>query len=319
MTGVGGAPRVGGRQHVPVLYQAVVTGLRPGPGGRYIDGTVGAGGHAAGLLAASAPDGQLLGLDRDPAALAVAREQLAVFGPRVKLLQASYTQMAEAAATVWSDGKPVDGILLDLGLSSLQLDDPARGFAFQAEGPLDMRFDPAASLTAAEIVNTWPMDELAEIIYRYGEDGHARRIARAIEAARPLRTTRELAEVVAQAAGGRRGPPGRTHPATRTFQALRIAVNGELEAVSAALPVALGLLRPGGRLAVISFHSLEDRLVKEFIRRQARGEDDLNLPRPAPFEPTMREITRKPLTASVEEVAQNPRARSAKLRIAEKI
>ena len=197
-----GAEGAGQRQHVPVLYQAVLTGLRPGQGGRYIDGTVGAGGHATGLLAASAPDGQLLGLDRDPAALAVARENLAVFGQRVKLLQASYTQMAEAAATVWPDGIPVDGILLDLGLSSLQLDDAARGFAFQAEGPLDMRFDPAAALTASEIVNTWPSDELAEIIYRYGEDEHGRRIANAIVAARPLRTTRELAEVVARAVAG---------------------------------------------------------------------------------------------------------------------
>ena len=301
--------------HVPVLYQAVITGLQPRPGGRYIDGTLGAGGHAAGVLAASAPDGQLLGLDRDPAALAVAAERLAKFGERARLVRASYTQMAEVAAGF----APVDGILLDLGLSSLQLADPARGFAFQLEGPLDMRFDPAGDLTAADIVNNWPVEDLADIIYRYGEDQNSRRIARAIAAARPLHGTHELAEVISRAVpGGPRGGRSRLHPATRTFQALRIAVNDELESVAAVLPAALGLLRPGGRLAVISFHSLEDRLVKNFFRRQARGEDDPNLPYPAPFEPLLTEVTRKPLVAGEEEVARNPRARSARLRIAEK-
>ena len=299
--------------HEPVLYQEVLAGLHPRPGGKYIDGTVGAGGHAAGLLSASSPDGQLLGLDRDPAALAAAAETLAPFGARARLVQASYTQMAEAAAGF----APVDGILLDLGLSSLQLDDPRRGFAFQADGPLDMRFDPAADLTAAEIVNSWPLDELADIIFRYGEDRMARRIARAIGVARPLSTTSELAEVIDQAVGGRRGE--RLHPATRTFQALRIAVNGELQAVQAVLPVAVGLLAPGGRLAVIAFHSLEDRLVKQFFREQARGADNVDLPFPAPFEPVLEWITRRPLTAAPEEAARNPRARSAKLRIAEKL
>ncbi len=310
-------PGAGG-SHVPVLYQPVLAGLRPRPGGTYIDGTVGAGGHAEGLLAASAPDGRLLGLDRDPAALAVAHRRLSPFGQRVRLEQASYTRLAEIAPRAWPDFVPVDGILLDLGLSSLQLGDPARGFAFQAEGPLDMRFDPSSDLTAGQIVNTWPVDEVADIIYRYGEEQHSRRIARAIVAARPVRTTRELAAVVERAAS-RPGRRERIHPATRTFQALRIAVNGELEAVSAVLPQAVSLLAPGGRLAVISFHSLEDRLVKDFIRRLARGEDDASLPYPAPFEPVLAEVTRKPLTAGVDEVAQNPRARSAKLRIAEKL
>jgi 16S rRNA (cytosine1402-N4)-methyltransferase len=299
----------------------VLDGLQPRPGGTYIDGTLGAGGHAAGLLAGSAPTGRLLGLDRDPAALAAASVALAPFGERARLVQASYTDMAAQAArqaqTGWPDFLPVDGVLLDLGLSSLQLADPARGFAFQTEGPLDMRFDPGAPLTADEIVNTWPVDELADIIYRYGEEPHARRLARAIEAARPLGTTRDLAEVIERAAGRRRGE--RTHPATRTFQALRIVVNGELEAVEAVLPAALGLLRPGGRLAVISFHSLEDRLVKTFMRRLARGQDDPGLPAPLEFVPEVREVTRKPVTAAPDEVARNPRARSAKLRIVEKI
>ena len=307
----------GGGQHVPVLYQQVLEGLQPAPGGTYIDGTVGLGGHAAGLLAASAPDGRLLGLDRDPHALAIARARLAPFGARATLVQASYTEMARAAEALEPGFLPVDGILLDLGLSSLQLDDPARGFAFSSAGPLDMRFDPSADLSAAEIVNTWPVDELADLLYRYGEEPNSRRIARAIAAARPLSTTSALAQVVEKAVGGRRG--ARLHPATQTFQALRIAVNGELESVEAVLPAALSLLKPGGRLAVISFHSLEDRLVKTFFRRQARGEDDPSVPFPAPFEPVIEEVTRKPLTATDEETAQNPRARSAKLRIAEKV
>ena len=312
----------GGGQHVPVLYQQVLEGLQPAPGGTYIDGTVGLGGHAAGLLEASAPDGRLLGLDRDPNALAIARARLAPFGERAVLVQASYTEMGRAAETLGPGFLPVDGILLDLGLSSLQLDDPARGFAFSSEGPLDMRFDPGADLSAAEIVNTWPVDELADLLYRYGEEPNSRRIARAIAAARPLSTTSALAQVVEKAVGGRRGAAGRRvriHPATQTFQALRIAVNGELEAVKAALPAALELLKPGGRLAVISFHSLEDRQVKTFFRRQARGEDDPSVPFPAPFEPVIEEVTRKPLTATDEEIARNPRARSAKLRIAEKL
>ena len=189
------------------------------------------------------------------------------------MVQASYTQVAHAALGFG----PVDGFLLDLGLSSLQLEDPQRGFSFQADGPLDMRFDPGSELSAAEIVNTWPLEDLADIIYRYGEEPRSRAIARAIGAARPLSTTGQLAAVVDQALGGRRGQ--RLHPATQTFQALRIAVNGELEAVAAVLPLAVALLKPGGRLAVISFHSLEDRLVKNYLRDQAHGHDDLD---PAP-------------------------------------
>ena len=305
-----GAPR-----HRPVLYQEVLAGLRPAPGGRYIDATVGAGGHAAGLLAASAPNGLLLGLDRDPVALAVAAEKLAPAGERerVRLVQASYTQVAQIALGFG----PVDGFLLDLGLSSLQLDDPQRGFAFQADGPLDMRFDPASELNAAEIVNTWPLEDLADIIYRYGEEPRSRAIARAVGAARPLNTTGQLAAVVEQAVGGRRGQ--RLHPATQTFQALRIAVNGELEAVATVLPLAVSLLRPGGRLAVISFHSLEDRLVKNFMRDLAQGHDDLSQPYPQPIEPALELVTRKPVMPSAAEIAGNPRSRSAKLRVTEKL
>ena len=303
------------RAHLPVLYREVLAGLKPAPGRKYIDGTLGAGGHAAGILTLSSPDGRLLGMDRDPGALETARATLAHFGERVTMVGASYARMADAARGF----APVDGILLDLGLSSLQLDDPARGFAFQSEGPLDMRFDPQSGLTAAEIVNEWPLDELADILYQYGEERHSRKIAQAIGAARPLRTTTQLAEVVTLAVGGRR-EASRIHPATRTFQALRIAVNGELDAVKGALPIAVSLLNPGGRLAVISFHSLEDRIVKNYFRLQARGpQNDPALPAPAHFVPVLKEITRKPLVASAEEIARNPRARSAKLRIAEKL
>jgi len=299
-------------RHVPVLFQAVLAGLEPKPGGRYIDGTLGAGGHAGGVLDHSAPDGKLLGLDLDPVALETARANLARFGERAVIRQASYVDMAEVAG----EFAPVDGILLDLGLSSLQLDNPARGFAFQHDGPLDMRFDPQAPLTAAEIVNEWPLDELANILFEYGEERHSRRIARAIGAARPLPSTRALAEVVARAIGGKKE---RIHPATRTFQALRIAVNGELEAVETVLPIAVRLLKPGGRLAVISFHSLEDRIVKQFFRRRARGPEDADAQTRANFVPTLREVTRKPVEATDKEVAQNPRARSAKLRVVEKL
>lgn len=305
--------------HLPVLLQETLDGLNIRPGGTYIDGTVGAGGHALGLLTRSAPDGRLLGLDLDPVALGQARDTLAPFGDRAILRQASYTRMAELAG----DFAPVDGIVLDLGLSSLQLDDPARGFAFQRAGPLDMRFGPEIELTAAEIVNEWPLDELADILYEYGEERHSRRIAKAIGAARPIETTAQLAEIIAKASGGGERP-GRSlkrnakrfaiHPATRAFQALRIAVNGELDSVEAVLPLAVSLLKPGGRLAVIAFHSLEDRLVKRFIREQARGKVEDAL-----FVPTVREVTRKPIEATDIEIARNPRARSAKLRIAEKL
>jgi 16S rRNA (cytosine1402-N4)-methyltransferase len=309
-------------QHLPVLYHEVLTGLRPKPGGKYIDGTLGAGGHAAGILTLSSPDGRLLGMDRDPAALDVARTVLAQFGERATLVRETYTRMGAVAAA--RNFAPVDGILLDLGLSSLQLDDPGRGFAFQSEGPLDMRFDPASELTAAEIVNEWPLDELADILYEYGEERRSRRIAQAIGAARPLKTTAQLAEVVARAVGGRKSG-SKIHPATRTFQALRIAVNGELEAVQEVLPIAVSLLKPGGRLAVISFHSLEDRMVKDYFRLQVRSSDspadDPSQPAFAQveFEPVIKEVTRKPIVASADEVARNPRARSAKLRVAEKV
>jgi len=298
--------------HIPVLYQEVLTGLQVKPGGRYIDATVGGGGHARGILKASAPDGELLGIDADPMAIALATEQLAEFGKRVTLVQGNFAELEDIALE--RGIYPVDGLLFDLGLSSIQLGAVERGFSFQLDGPLDMRFDPRQTLTAADLVNSLSAKELEDILSRYGEEPQARRIARAIVKERPLHTTGELAALVERTVGRRR----RIHPATRVFQALRIAVNAELECLAKALPQALRLLKPGGRLAVISFHSLEDRLVKEFFRKEAR---DCLCPPEAPVctcghRASLGIVTKKPIRPSAEEVAANPRSRSARLRIA---
>ncbi|MCK6538639.1 MAG: 16S rRNA (cytosine(1402)-N(4))-methyltransferase RsmH [Anaerolineales bacterium] len=302
--------------HRPVLYKEIIHALQPRRGGRYVDGTLGAGGHARGILEACAPDGQLLGLDVDPQALAVARKTLAPYEHRIHLAQASYTTLsAQMKRLGWDQ---VDGILLDLGASSMQFDAPERGFSFMQDAPLDMRFGPSVPQTADDLVNKLSERELADLIYRYGEEREARRIARAIVHARPLHTTRELVAVI-EAVSPRRGK--RVHPATRTFQALRIAVNDELASVEAALPQAAAGLRSGGRLAVISFHSLEDRIVKDFFREQSR--DLVNPPYERIYEverrATLKEVNRKPITPSDEEIKDNPRARSAKLRIAQKL
>lgn len=310
-----------GAAHRPVLYQEVLDALQPGPGGHYLDGTLGAGGHAWGVLNASAPDGRLLGLDLDPQALALARQRLAPFGERAVIVQASYLRLDEQRRQLgWP---PLQAILLDLGLSSMQLDTPERGFSFQYDAPLDMRFDPSAPHTAADLVNQLPEAELARILYEYGEEPQGRRVAQAIVRSRPLHTTQELAAVTLKVlGGGRRGKSGsHIHPATRTFQALRIAVNGELEAVTQVLPIAIDALAPGGRLAVIAFHSLEDRIVKQFFRRESQ---DCICPPRQPVctcghKASLREVVRRPLVAGPEEVQANPRSRSARLRVAERL
>jgi len=301
--------------HIPVLYKEIIHALQPQAGGRYVDGTVGAGGHARGILEACAPDGQLLGFDVDPQALALARRNLAPYEQRIHLAQASYTTLSMQLKQIgWAE---VDGIVLDLGASSMQFDTVERGFSFQQDAPLDMRFGPHAVQTAADIVNSYTERELADLIYEYGEDRDSRKIARAIVDKRPLHSTRELVAVI-EAVSPRRGD--RVHPATKTFQALRIAVNDELASVEAMLPQAVASLRVGGRLAVISFHSLEDRIVKEFFREQSK--DIVNPPYEHIYEverkAIIKEVTRKPITPSEEEIKDNPRARSAKLRIAEK-
>ena len=301
--------------HQPVLYQQIIHALCPKSTGHYVDGTLGAGGHAAGLLAGSEPGGLLLGLEVDPQALELARQNLAPFGERACLKMASYTSIPSQLASLgWSC---VDGVLLDLGASSMQFDTPERGFSFLADGPLDMRFDPSNPLSASEVVNTWSEDELVDVLFRYGEEHASRRIARAILQARPLQGTLHLAGVIEKATGRH----GSHHPATHTFQALRIVVNGELEALKKVLPMAIQSLCPGGRLAIISFNSLEDRIVKEFFRLEST---DCICPPRQPIctcghKASILEISRKPIMPTAEEVSQNSRARSAKLRVAEKI
>ena len=295
--------------------------LQPRAGGRYVDGTLGGAGHTRLLLDASAPDGHVLAIDADPLALERARALLpdAVATGRLTLVHGNFARMSELARA--ADFAPVDGVLLDLGLSSDQLADRERGFSFAQDAPLDMRFDTARGVSAADLVNTLPSDELADQLWRYGEERRSRVIARRITEARqrqPITRTGELARLVAGVVHGR---PGGIHPATRTFQALRIAVNDELGSLEAALPAALDLLRPGGRLAVISFHSLEDRIVKRFFQQEERG---CICPPELPEcvcgrAPRLRIVTRHPLVASDDEVAANPRARSAKLRVAEQV
>lgn len=309
------------KEHVPVLYQEILFYLRPYPGGKYIDGTIGAGGHSAGLLEGSAPDGKVLGLDRDAEAIEFSRQRLGSAGNRLTLVQTSFAEMDQVARR--NGFADVDGILIDLGLSSRQLASAERGFSFRLDGPLDMRFDTSSGVTAAELLNTLDETALAEIFRNYGELRQNRKVARAIVEHRPFRTTRQLAEFIAQldTKERHRGSSGRIHPATRVFQALRIAVNEELVALRKVLPAAVDLLRPGGRLAAISFHSLEDRMVKQFIREQSR---DCVCPPELPVckcetQPILRPVTKKVIKATDEEIARNPRSRSARLRIAERL
>jgi 16S rRNA (cytosine1402-N4)-methyltransferase len=310
--------------HVPVLYNEVLASLLPEGRAvnRAIDGTLGAGGHSRALLEHGVLE--LLGLDVDPAALEIARETLAPFGERAHVVHASYREMADEAAKLgW---KGVDAILLDLGVSSMQLDTPERGFAFRHTGPLDMRFDPRSPQpTAADLVNTLDEDELADIFYQYGEEHESRRLARAVLRERPYSTTQELAQTIERAKPRRyqdkRSNKNAIHPATRVFQALRIAVNDELRTVEEALPIAIDLLNTDGRLAVISFHSLEDRIVKDAFRLAST---DCICPPKTPIcvcghKASVRLVNRKPITATEEEAARNPRSRSAKLRVVEKL
>ena len=302
--------------HKPVLYQEIIHALQPRSGGRYVDGTLGAGGHARGILEACTPDGLLLGLDVDPQALALARETLAPYEGRIHLVQASHITLSEQLKSLGWDS--IDGIVLDLGASSMQFDNPERGFSFMQDGPLDMRFGINATMSAEEIVNTFDEKELADIIFRYGEDRDSRKIAKAIIANRPVHTTGELASFI-EKASPRRGD--RIHPATQTFQALRIAVNDELAAVEKTLPQAVASLNVGGRAAIISFHSLEDRIVKEYFREQSK--DKVNPPYEKIYEverkAVVKLINKKPILPSDEEIKENPRARSAKLRVIEKL
>ena len=353
-----------GLQHCPVLPDEVLTGLNVQPGGSFIDGTLGGGGHTQLLLhhtrlarteahqdihadcspAAKCPrtesaaasvgdgpfarhpmpkdgvgDGQILGLDVDPAAIRRVRERFPgeISAGRLSVARAPFDQIDRIARQRGFTG--VDGILLDLGLSSFQLDTPARGFAFRHDGPLDMRFDPSTGYSAAELINNRSWEEIADILYQYGEERHSRSIARAIVANRPVGTTAELADIVRRA--GRRRGRQKIHPATRTFQALRIAVNDELGQLKRAMPQIPALLRPGGRVAIIAFHSLEDRLVKEWMRDNARRfRPDPTLPTGGQEQiPILAICNKKPIVPTAAEIEKNPRSRSARLRIAEKL
>lgn len=312
-----------GIEHCPVLADEALTGLNAQPGGCFIDGTVGGGGHTQLLLrrtssADGAGNGRVLGLDADPEAVERVRRRFPeeIKTGRLRLVHTPFDQMTRVAGQ--QGFAAVDGILLDLGLSSYQLDTPARGFAFQHDGPLDMRFDPSAGESAAALINGRRWEEIAEILYRYGEERQSRAIARAIVANRPVMTTAGLAEIVAKVVG-RRGRQ-KIHPATRTFQALRIAVNDELGQLERTLAQIPGLLRVGGRVAIIAFHSLEDRLVKRWMRDQARRfRPDPTLPSGGHEQaPVLSIYNRKPIVPAAAEIERNPRSRSAKLRIAEK-
>jgi 16S rRNA (cytosine1402-N4)-methyltransferase len=303
-------------EHDPVLRDRVVGHLLPAlaGGGVVVDATLGRAGHAHAILAA-APRAQLVGIDRDPDALEESRARLAPFGARVRLVRGDFKDLAPLLERCGA--APVRGVLFDLGVSSPQLDDPSRGFGWRSDGPLDMRMDPSQELSAAEVVNLYPRDRLETVIRRYGEERFAGRIASAIARARPLTSTGALAEVVRAAIPAATRRTGR-HPARRTFQALRIEVNDELRALETALPAALGVLEPDGRVAVISYHSLEDRIVKRRFADEAKGcvcPPDLPLCA-CGAGARIRVLTRRPERPSEEEIERNPRARAAKLRVA---
>jgi 16S rRNA (cytosine1402-N4)-methyltransferase len=305
--------------HTPVLLKEVVTRLHPCRGGLYVDCTVGGGGHAREILRACGPEGQLIGLDWDEEAITASREELGEFGARVQLVRANYVELERVLMSLGVIA--VDGVVFDLGVSSRQFDEPGRGFSFQREGPLDMRMSRQLGAAARDVLRTASLEELAKIFRVYGEERRARAIARQIVSEReetPLETTTQLARLCERVLGPKRGG---IHPATRVFQALRIAVNNELENLKRGLEVATRFLKSGGHIAVISFHSLEDRIVKQFFVDQSSG---CICPTDLPAcacgrKEVLRIVTRKPVTPGEAEIRANPRARSAKLRVAEKL
>ncbi len=284
------------KPHIPVLLNEVIEALALKAGGKYVDGTLGAGGHAEAILKVTAPDGKLLGLDGDPAALHIARTTLAPFGERAILVRSNFTQIKKVA--VENHFIPADGVLLDLGLSSMQLANLERGFSFLSHS-LDMRMDDRTELTASDIVNAWDEADLADLIFEYGEERASRKIARWIVANRPLNNAQELANVIERALGRH----GKIHPATKTFQALRIVVNNELENLEMTLPQLADVVGQGGRVAIITFHSLEDRIVKNFFKANEHW----------------RNLTKHPIKPTYQQTRENARARSAKLRVAERV
>ena len=315
-----GGPTPEATGHRPVLLHPLIESLQPHPGQRYVDGTLGAGGYTAALVQRLRPGGRILAIDRDPAAIRLAHERFAGW-PEVTATQGDFAAMEEIAASAGL--LPVDGVVLDLGISSLQLDDPERGFSFRFDGPLDMRMDNGSGMTAADIVNSWSEEDLAALVRTYGEERFARGIASAIvrtRASAPVLTTTQLRELVERTIP-RRFWPKRIHPATRTFQALRIEVNSELESLNAGLQAAIRILRPGGRLGVVSFHSLEDTIVKNALHVAAQN--CLCPPQQThctcAHRASLLLLSRKAIKPDAVELASNPRARSARLRVAEKL
>ena len=306
-------------QHVPVMLEEVLRFLQPRPGSYYIDGTLGGGGHTAAILERSAPDGRVLGIDTDVRALTRVRERLSEYveNRRLVLMHGNFAELARIADK--ASFVPVQGVLLDLGFSSDQMEDPQRGFSFSTDGPLDMRLDQSLEVSAADLVNTASERELADIFWRYGEESRSRQIARRIVQGRARGAITRTAQLAALVAAGVPYKPGAIHPATKAFQALRIAVNHELESLEITLPQIVDVLQREGRMVIISFHSLEDRIVKEFMRREAT---DCLCPPRVPVcvcghKARLRLLTLKPLIPTVQEIERNPRARSAKLRAAE--
>ena len=308
-------------QHIPVLLNEIIDILSPESQGTYVDGTIGLGGHASAILDASVPNGRVIGIDLDPYALELTSNRLGNKDNRLTLVHGNFRDLDQILTQ--NSVPAVDGILLDLGVSSMQLDTPNRGFSFLHSGQLDMRMNPNQTISALKIVNETKTEQLANIIYEFGEERWSRRIARAIDQARrtsKIKTTQQLAETIS-AAVPRKKRYQRIHPATRTFQALRIAVNQELENLDIVLNHAIDALKAGGKLCVISFHSLEDRIVKRRFQKLARPSNDLGLKLPAQnlHPPPIKIVTKRPITASEEEISKNPRARSAKLRVCTKI
>jgi 16S rRNA (cytosine1402-N4)-methyltransferase len=308
-------PQKGEYWHVPVLREEVLDALRVRSGGRYVDCTLGEGGHSASILGTSGGDAYILGFDADPEAISIASERLRPWGRQASIVNENFKNLRDLLDR--QDFGPVDGVLFDLGLSSLQLDGESRGFSFRKDAPLDMRFDPRQQLTAFDVVNSLSREQLESVIRLYGEETRARRISRALVEAREVRGALEAAAIVAKVVGRR----GRIHPATRTFQAIRIFVNGELENLSSGLRQAVRAVRPGGRVAVISYHSLEDRIVKEIFKEMAK-----TCICPIGFvecrcchHPELKILTKKPVRPSAEEVSLNPRSRSARMRVAEHV
>lgn len=306
--------------HLSVLQREVVHYFSNRPIRIFVDGTLGAGGHSLALLEAHPEMERLIGIDQDPSALSIATERLTPWGDKVHLLHGNFASLKKSLSTLKLAS--VDGILLDIGVSSMQLDQAEKGFSFMREGPLDMRMNPKQSLTAAEIVNTWPEADIGRILRDYGEEKQWRALARAIvagRAVRPITTTLELADLLMPLLGWRRGKG--IHPLTLVFQGLRICVNDELEVLKRVLPDAIDLLSPGGRLAIISFHSLEDRIVKNAFREAASDKEDSSGLEGLFIDkiPRVRLLTHKPVTAAEDEIESNPRSRSAKLRVVEKI